>query len=143
MNHILSVSESITIAVSSKKMWEVLTQPEIIKDYLFGTETITDWKPGSKIIFQGEYQGHKYKDEGVILEFKPFEKISYTYWSGFSGLENKAENYSVVSYSLKAIDATTTELTWAQKGYVDEERQKHSKTGMPEFLEAIKTVAER
>lgn len=143
MNHNLSVSEKIIINRSSKKLWEVLTTPSIIKEYLFGTETITDWKVGSPIIFQGEYQGHKYKDVGVILENKALELISYSYWSGFSGTENKPENYSKVSYTLKAIDNNTTELTWTQTGYVDEEKQQHSKNGMPDFLKLLKTVAEK
>ncbi len=143
MNHNLSVSETIIANVPITKMWDVLTNPSIIKEYLFGTETITDWKVGSSIIFQGEYEGHKYKDEGKILEHRPNEFMCYSYWSGFSGTENKPENYSKVSYTLKAIDSNTTELIWTQIGYVDETRQQHSKQGMPEFLKSIKTVAER
>ncbi len=84
MNHELSVSESVIVNADAKKVWEALTNPAIIKDYLFGTETVTDWKVGSTIIFQGEYDGHKYKDEGVILENKPLELLSYSYWSGFT-----------------------------------------------------------
>jgi uncharacterized protein YndB with AHSA1/START domain len=63
MRHDLKVSESVEINASPEKVWKVLTQPEFIKEYLFGTETITDWKVGSEVIFQGEYQGHKYKDK--------------------------------------------------------------------------------
>ena len=50
----LIVSESIEINTEPDKVWEALTNPEIIKEYLFGTQTITDWKVGSDIIFQGE-----------------------------------------------------------------------------------------
>ena len=59
----LIVSESIEIHEAPSKVWDALTNPEIIKKYLFGTETITDWKVGSEIIFQGEYgenKEHKY-----------------------------------------------------------------------------------
>jgi uncharacterized protein YndB with AHSA1/START domain len=142
MNHNLSVSETIIVHVPVTKMWEVLTNPDLIKQYLFGTDTVTDWKVGSPIIFQGEYQGHKYKDMGTILEIKPLEKIAYSYWSGFSGLENKPENYSKVIYTLKPA-GSYTEFTWTQIGYVDEARQKHSKDSMPEFLKGLKAVAEK
>src|SRR5580698_757285 len=103
MNHDLQVSESVIVNVGASRMWDVLTNPEIIKEYLFGTETITDWKVGSEIIFQGVYGENKeysYRDRGVIREFVPHQLISYTYWSGFSGLEDKPENYSLVTYTL-------------------------------------------
>lgn len=143
MNHELSVSESVIVNADVKKVWETLTNPVLIKEYLFGTETITDWKVGSPIIFQGEYQGQKYKDKGVILEFKPMETLSYSYWSGFTGVEDKPENYSKVSYHVKAIDAKTTEFTWTQKGFATEEGYNHSKSGMTHFLRGIKAAMEK
>ena len=143
MNHNLSVSESVIINADVKKVWDALTNPTKIKDYLYGTETVTDWKVGSPIIFQGEYQGHKYKDHGIIVENKTNELLSYSYWSGFTGLEDKPENYSTVTYTLKVIDSNSTGFTWTQKGFKDETGYNHSKSGMTEFLKSVKTVAER
>ncbi len=143
MNHNLQVSESIVVNVPASKMWEVLTNPEIIKEYLFGTETVTGWKVGSPIVFQGEYQGHKYRDHGVIKELEFQKHIAYSYWSGFSGVEDKPENYSMVIYDLEPVDNNHTKFTWTQKGYPDETRQAHSQSGMKDFLEQIKGIAER
>ncbi|HTA28643.1 MAG TPA: SRPBCC domain-containing protein [Bacteroidia bacterium] len=143
MNHNLQVSESVVINADLAKVWNVLTNPEIIKEYLFGTETVTDWKVGSPIVFQGEYQGHTYRDHGVILENEFQKHLAYSYWSGFSGLEDKPENYSKVIYDLAPIDSTHTTFTWTQKGYPDETRQAHSQSGMKAFLEQIKGIAER
>ena len=58
MNKELKVTTSIEVNADKGKVQDVLTNPEKIKVYLFGTETLTDWKTGSEIIFQGEYQGH-------------------------------------------------------------------------------------
>lgn len=143
MNQNLQVSESVVINATLERVWHVLTNPEIIKEYLFGTETVTDWKVGSEVIFQGEYNGHKYRDKGVIKEYILHKRLSYSYWSGFSGLEDKPENYGVVIYDLDAVDDTHTKFTWTQKGFPDEERQKHSQSGMAAFLEQIKGIAER
>lgn len=139
----LQVSESIVVNVPASKMWEVLTNPEIIKEYLFGTETITDWKVGSDVVFQGEYNGHKYRDHGVVKENILHKRIAYTYWSGFSGLEDKSENYSMVIYDIEPADSNNIKFTWTQKGYPDETRQQHSQSGMAEFLKQIKGIAER
>jgi len=143
MRHDLKVSESVEINASPETVWKILTTPAIIKEYLFGTETITDWKVGSEVIFQGEYQGHKYKDKGVIKENVLHKRISYSYWSGFSGTEDKPENYSVVSYDLNSKDRKHTTFTWSQAGYANEEGQKHSQSGMTAFLKQIKEIAER
>jgi len=119
-----------------------MTNPEIIKEYLFGTETITDWKVGSEIVFQGEYGDKKYRDHGVILENVPLKKISYSYWSSFTGLEDKPENYSTVTYKMdKKGDFTT--LTWIQQGFAMEEGQQHAQSGMEAFMAQIKGIAER
>jgi uncharacterized protein YndB with AHSA1/START domain len=143
MNHNLQVSESIVINTDIARVWEVLTNPDIIKEYLFGTETLTDWKVGSDIVFQGEYQGHKYRDHGVIQENVFHKRISYSYWSGFSGLEDKPENYGLVIYDVVPVDDSHTTFTWSQKGYPDEIRQAHSQSGMKAFLEQIKGIAEK
>jgi len=138
----LSVSQSIVIHASLEKVWNGMTNPEIIKEYLYGTNTITDWCPGSEIVFQGEYEGMKYRDHGVVLENQLLRKIRYSYWSGFSGLEDKPENYSEVMYELKQLSDTETEFTWTQTGYADESRYEHSKNGMKEFVQSIKNVIE-
>ena len=145
MRHDLIVSASVDINASPSKVWEALTNPEIIKKYLFGTETITDWKTGSEIIFQGEYgenKEHKYRDKGIIKQNVPNKLLSYKYWSGFSGLEDKPENYSLVTYELKSDNDKTTNFTWTQKGYATEEGYQHSQGGMKDFLEQIKQIIE-
>ncbi|MCK9211708.1 MAG: SRPBCC domain-containing protein [Ignavibacteriaceae bacterium] len=141
MRHDLIVSESIEINATPEKVWEALTNPEIIKQYLFGTETITDWKVGSEIIFQGEYKGLKYCDKGMVRENILHQLLSYSYWSGFSGLEDKLENYSLVTYTLSK-NNNSTKLTWAQKGFATEEGYQHSKSGMETFLQQIKEIIE-
>ncbi len=43
----IAANVTTTIKAPSSKVWEALTKPEIIKQYFFGTNTETDWKPGS------------------------------------------------------------------------------------------------
>ncbi len=142
MREDLFVSESVEINANASKVWHALTTPEIIKEYLFGTETITDWKIGSEIIFQGEYNGTNYRDKGIIKENIPNQLLSYTYWSGFSGLEDKPENYSTITYTLKSSNSEKTIFTWTQKGFASEQGRDHSQKGMKEFLEKIKVIIE-
>ncbi len=142
MNRSLKVSKSIEINSNAEKVWVALTDPEKIKIYLFGTETITDWKIGSPIIFQGEYQGHKYKDKGNVLENIQNVTLKYKYWSGFSGLEDKPGNYSIVTYYIENVSDNLVKFTWTQEGFANEEGQQHSENGLHTMLEQIKKLVE-
>lgn len=143
MNHELTSSGSVLIQTNAARVWDVLTKPEMIKEYLFGTNTTTDWQVGSNILFEGDYQGTKYQDKGVVRENIPYRKISYSYWSAFFGTEDKPENYSLVTYDVEPAGDAQTQLTWTMKGFTTEEGQQHSQNGMEAFLNKIKEIAER
>ena len=142
MDKSLIATKSIQINSSPQKIWDVLTNPEKIKIYLFGTEVKTDWKEGSSITFSGDYEGHKYEDKGNVIENKTNELLKYNYWSGFSRLKDKPENYSLVSYRIKKLDNNKYEFTWHQQGFSSEERKCHTEEGLRIMLDQIKTLAE-
>lgn len=121
-----------------EKVWDALTNPEIVKQYFFGTELLTNWEIGSDIVFQGEWEGQKYKDPGKVLEYSHNEKLAYSYLSNWSGKEDKPENYLWVCYEVKPID-NGTELTISQTNY-DEERAKHSETNWASLIDGMKKI---
>lgn len=142
MDKNLIASSNINIQSTPEKVWDVLTNPVKIKEYLFGTEVITDWKIGSSIIFQGEYDGQQYKDKGNVIENKKNELLKYDYWSGFSGLEDNPENYSLVIYKIENLDDNSVNFTWHQQGFSSEEGKCHTEEGLKAMLEKIKELAE-
>lgn len=138
----LKVKKTIEINADTSQVWDALTNPKKIKQYLFGTETISDWKVGSTIIFQGEYQGQKYKDKGKILDIKEGQLLQYAYWSGFSGLEDKEENYSKVTYKLNRKEPYTI-LTLTQDGFASKQVREHSENNWGMVLDKIKEIIEK
>ncbi len=142
MNKDLKASARILINALAKSTWMVLTNPEYIKLWLYGTEADTDWKVGSSISFRGEYQGHVYHDRGNVLENRENELLKYNYWAQYSGLEDSAENYSLVTYKIEAKEGMA-ELTWLQEGFASEKGQKHTEEGLPALLQSIKELAEK
>lgn len=143
MNKNLIASSKITIKSTPEKVWDILTNPVKIKEYLFGTEVITDWKIGSPIIFQGEYDGQQYKDKGNVIENKKNELLKYDYWSRFSGLEDKPENYSLVTYKIENLDDNSVNFIWHQQGFSSEEGNCHTEEGLKAMLEKIKELGEK
>ena len=143
MNRNLKVSKSIEINTEPNVVWDVLTNPEKIKIFLFRTETVTDWKIGSSIIFQGEYNGQKYKDKGIVLENVKNETLKYSYWSGFSELEDKPENYSIITYIIERLGKNKVKFTWTQEGFSSKKGQQHTENSLYGMLEQIKKIAEQ
>ena len=142
MDKNLKAASSVVLSSDRTAIWEVLLNPEKIKRFLFGAETITNWNVGSSIIFQGEFQGHPYKDKGVILDVRKEYLLSFSYWSGFSGLEDVPENYSLVAYTLDE-DPNGIRLTVTQTGFVNEDGRQHSLHGWKQVLEKIKEIVEQ
>lgn len=142
MDNSLIASSSILINSTSEKIWDVLTNPKKIKVYLFGTEVQTDWKEKSSIAFLGEHKGHKYEDKGNVIEHKPSELLKYNYWSAVSGLEDKLENYSIVTYRVEKLDDNRYKFVWHQQGFSNEKGKCHTQEGLKTMLEQIKKLAE-
>ena len=129
-----------TLNAPLEKVWEALTNPEIVKQYFFGTELLTDWKVGSPIVFQGEWEGQKYTDKGEVLEYEHNKKLLYSYLSSWSEKEDLPENYLCVGYEVKA-DGTNTSLSIHQSNY-DEESAKHSEGNWAALVTELRKVVE-
>ena len=137
----LSVRKTVKINVNASKVWDAITNPKMIKKYLFGTQVITSWKIDSEIIFQGNWEGKKFRDKGIIKKMEIEKLFQYTYWSVFSGLEDKEENYSLVTFELSG-DDKITKLTVSQKGFANKSSQEHSDKGWSIVLKKIKEILE-
>jgi uncharacterized protein YndB with AHSA1/START domain len=96
---------------------------------------------GSALVFQGEWEGKSYQDKGNILAAEPGKLLQYDYLSGFSGLEDKKENYSLVTYELRS-DGDSTSLTLTQKGFPSEEALGHAEGGWNMVLDGMKKLLE-
>jgi uncharacterized protein YndB with AHSA1/START domain len=82
------------------KIWDVLTKPELVKQWQFGSDLLTDWKEGSDIRFRTEWKGQVFEQWGKILEIVPQKLIRYSLFAPRPGLEDKPENYFVMNYIL-------------------------------------------
>lgn len=129
-----------TINAPVEKVWDALVNPQMVKQYFFGSTQQTDWKIGSDILWTGEYEGAKYMDKGKVLEFIPNKKLSYSYLSSWSGMEDKEENYLVVSYAVNPTKGGT-ELLITQSNY-DETKAKHSTENWAVVMDGLKKLIE-
>jgi len=117
---------SITINASTEKVWDMITKPEYVKRWQFGSQLITTWEIGSDIKFKTEWEGVIYEQWGKVLLVKPNELVKYSLFAPAPGREDIPENYFIMSYVLTA-DKGQTILNIIQEdnrpGSVQEEPQ--------------------
>lgn len=142
MENSLVAHSTITINAPAAKVWQALTDPALIKQYLFGTEAISDWKVGSPITYKGEWEGKTYEDKGTILELVPEKFLVSTYWSSMSGKPDSPENYQKVTYELSEANGQTT-IAITQDNNASEESKQHSEKNWAMVLQGMKELLEK
>ncbi len=141
MNSKLTAKATTTIHAPASKVWQALVNPEIIKQYLFNTDVISDWKVGSPIIYRGEWQGRTFEDKGQILKIEPEKLLMSTHWSPLAGVPDTPENYHTVAYTLSA-KGNSTDVTITQDNNASEEEKEHSEQNWRTVLAGMKKLLE-
>ena len=138
----LVAQSSIVINAPVNKIWKALIDPAQIKEYLFGTNAVSDWQKGSSITYEGEWEGKKYKDKGTIIDIVPEKLLHTTYWSSIGGKEDKPENYNNVIYELQPRGESTM-VTISQDNIADEAGLKHMEENWGLVLSNMKKLLEK
>ena len=121
-----------TINAPPTAVWKALTTPSALKQFFFGSDIVTDWRVGSPIRFRGTWNGKPYEDKGTIESFDFGKRLAFTHWSPLSKLEDKPENYHIVSFDLRpASGGTEVVLTQVNRNdkepLTPENRQEYAK----------------
>lgn len=146
----LFVTNTITINASAAKVWDALTNPEKTKIYMFGCETISDWKIGSPLLWKMIHEGKEFIPvKGSIVDIKKDQFLAYTVIDPHNpNIPDIPENYLTVTYDIKPQNGHTL-LTVTQGDYSavaeGEKRYKEAYNngeGWNPILVQIKKVAE-
>ena len=138
-NHVATAT--VEIDASPARVWTALTDPTEIEKYMFGSHVVTDWKPGSSIVWEGEYEGKRYEDKGKIVEIKPARRLKVTHFSPLSGQEDVPENYHTLTYELE-VAGPKTRVALSQDNNETPEAAEHSKANWEKMLAGLKEVVE-
>ncbi len=105
MNKAIIIEEEVDFNFSNEQVWDLLTNPEITKHYMYGCEVLSEWKVGSPIIWKGiteDGAGVIYV-KGVILEIEKKKKVTFTMFDPNKGMKDKLENYVNLTYELQKV----------------------------------------
>lgn len=137
----LVATAAVQITAPIDKVWNALTDPELIKQYMFGTEVVSEFKEGSPIIWRGVWEGKPYEDKGVIMKKEVMKTLQFTHFSPLTGIPDVKENYHTVTYKL-AYEGDRTLVTLSQDNNPDEKSMKHSAQNWDRMLKDLKKVME-
>ena len=130
-----------TIHATADAVWNALTDPALIKEYMFGSEVTSEWKVGSTITYSGVYEGTEYEDHGRILDLKPGELLRSTHFSPLGGKQDIPENYHTLTWTLEP-EGETTQLTLTQDNNESEDAARHSEANWTTVLKGLKELVE-
>ena len=142
MNKKLTARTELTIHAPAVRVWDALTTPAQIKQYLYGTKAVSKWKVGSPIFFRGTWQGKSYEDKGEILQIAPKKVLQYTYWSSLGGTPDLSDNYVTVTFRLKPGQGKTV-LSVSQSPVADENGRVAARKNWASVLGGIKKLLEK
>lgn len=113
----LIVKNTIKINASVAAVWDALVNPAKTKIYMFGCETVSEWKIGSPLIWKMLYEGKDFIPVmGFVLDLKPNQTLKYTVFDPMASYPDIPENYLNVTYELAEQGGETT-LTVLQDGF--------------------------
>lgn len=98
-NMVTNIS-TIKINAPIQKVWGIITKPELVKLWQYGSDLLTTWEVGSDIKFRTEWEGKVFEQWGKVLEMRPNELVRYNLFAPRPDLEDKPENYFIMNYVL-------------------------------------------
>ena len=108
MSSPLFITNTITINAPASAVWNALVNPEETKKYMYGCEALSDWKPGSPLIWKGVFDGVELiAVKGEIVEIIPDKKLVYTVIDPSGPYEDIPANYLVITYDLSSNNGST------------------------------------
>lgn len=138
-------STNITINSTPTKVWQTLTDPEIMTQWLgepdMEVEVHTTWQINSPIIITG-FHHVKFENKGIVLAFDQERKLSFTHLSSVSKLHDLPENYSTLTFILEPVSNDTL-LTLNIENFPTESIRKHLEFYWKTTLVTIKDKVEK
>lgn len=143
----MRIEKNFPFQVSVEKLWDLLTNPAMTKQYMFGCEILSNWKIGDPVLWQGPNQEGKTITyvKGHVLEIEIGKQLKISMFDAQSDMEDIPSNYIYLTYNISG-DSNSSTLHLIQDGYEDaangKKRFEESNAGWDMLLPIMKKLVE-
>jgi uncharacterized protein YndB with AHSA1/START domain len=106
----IEIESQIVIHAVPSVVWNYLTMPELMKKWMgdeeMQLEVLTEWNINGPIVIKG-FHHEAFINKGTILMFQPEVILQYTHLSSLSELNDRIENYTILTFALESIGSDT------------------------------------
>ena len=144
MAETLVAHASVWINASRAKVWDALTNPAVIKQYMSVTDVVSEWRVGSPIAWRREFQGQSFEMKGTVLWREPQRLLEYDRSRPIfrsSRAVRSPEGYHRVTIELSDEEAHTR-ISVAEQGSVNDREFEHPEGGWRVLLANMKALLE-
>ncbi|MEO0583290.1 MAG: SRPBCC domain-containing protein [Bacteroidota bacterium] len=138
------IRKTVEFKARKEQVWDLLTNPEMTKQYMFGCEVLSEWTIGSPIIWKGKTEDGQeiIYVKGAITAIEKGESVSFTMLDPNMGMEDIPENYADLTYEVaKSESGTTFRLTQDFEGTAKaEKRYEESLGGWDMIIDLMKKL---
>lgn len=139
MKESMIIKEEILFNSTIEKVWDLLINPAMTKQYMFGCEVISDWTIGSPVYWKGKTEDNQevVYVKGEVLEFEKGKKVVTSMIDPNSGIADIPANYVNLTYELAAakngvlLIIIQGDFSGAEQG---KKRYEESKSGWKEMV---------
>lgn len=98
----LIIKETVEFKSDSNTVWDLVVNPQMTKQYMFGCEVLSDWQIGSAINWKGKTQDGKevIYVKGSIIEFEEGRKTTFSMFDPNIGIADVPKNYVHLTYEV-------------------------------------------
>ncbi|MFK8102654.1 MAG: SRPBCC domain-containing protein [Saprospiraceae bacterium] len=139
MSKLMIIEEEVLFQANVEKVWNLLINPEMTVQYMFGCAIVSDWKIGSPVHWNGQTaEGATIVYvTGTVLEYEEGKKLSTTTFDPNSGMADIPANHINLTYELSSVvEGTLLKITQGDfsQGEAGEKRYTESKSGWKEIV---------
>ena len=139
----MKTSESIVKIVGpAGKVWRALTEPDLVKQWQYGSDLLTTWEPGTPIVFRNEWNGKVFEQKGTVLEFVPVVRLRYSLFFPRPDLQDAPEHRFFMTYELIETGGLTSVLFRQEDPRPSAADAASGGDGGPDVLSSLKELVE-
>lgn len=138
------INEIVTFKASQEQVWDLLTNPEKTRQYMFGSEVISTWNVGDSIEWKGKTEVGEaiVFVKGEIVEYTVGKLLTQTMFDPHMGLDDIPENYARLTYALtETPEGSSLQITQDFTGVANaQKRFEESRQGWPMVIKLMKEI---